>query len=538
MKRFLSSFQFIKEIYPFYLILLVFIPMAVGFIIDSELIDSRYIIINLIWMPLFTIPFILLRKRIIYLFSSVLFFIIGFVQIVHWVILKGPITITSLLVISNTNIQEALGFFDLKASYWLILLVPYVYIFILSLKTPKLSGFTSAKYYTLGFVLVVSVVFISENAIHGRLIRKGAPQMLKLVYSFIDELSLYREASQETHPRHIEAKAAFKADKQTFVLILGESLSRKHMGLYAYYRNNNPQLSKRNDLVVYQDVVSPYSNTLNSVLTILTESNLEHKISFDKSIDIIDIFHSAGFKTYWLSNQSPIGIWDNMVTVFAKKADDYKFVNISSNSSFEATMLTSYDSKLFRPFANALKEDIDKKLIILHLMGSHSKYSKRYPRDFDVYKGSTDREQTIAEYDNSVLYNDFIVDSLIDILQASDVLNRAMNSLIYLSDHAENVYDEMDRVGHDYSNILPKSNVEIPFVIWLSQAYREMDTTRTNRIVHHRNRPFVSDDLFHCIMDINAIESPYFIKERSVFHADFNDKRVRILEDARDYDKK
>ena len=54
-----------------------------------------------------------------------------------------------------------------------------------------------------------------------------------------------------------------------------------------------------------------------------------------------------------------------------------------------------------------------------HLMGSHSSYSKRYPAEYNIFTDySTKKEKIINEYDNSVLYNDFIVDSLLNILDS------------------------------------------------------------------------------------------------------------------------
>ena len=395
------------------------------------------------------------------------------------------------------------------------------------------------KPYLIGVVFLLSAIFIVENAIHGRLIRKGAPEIVKVIFSFIDNIELYKEARQEVIPRNINANSTYIESQQIFVLIIGESSSRQHMSLYGASRKTNPKLEIRTDLIAYSNVVSPYSNTLNSVLSMLSQSNLEGQMGLEKSIDIIDIFHSAGYKTYWISNQSPIGIWDNLVTVFANKSDCIKFVNTSSNSSFEATLTTSYDSKLFEPFSLALNEDIGKKFIVLHLMGSHSSYSKRYPANFDIFSGTYRKEKTIAEYDNSMLYNDFIVDSLLNIIISNDSLqNNPISSAIYLSDHGENVYDELDRVGHDYSNELPKANVEIPFIVWLSPAYVKLDPVRATIIRSNSNKTFISNDLFHAIMDLNAIQSFYLEEERSVFSEKFDEKRQRILEDGKDYDKK
>ncbi|OQX75785.1 MAG: hypothetical protein B6D64_11085 [Bacteroidetes bacterium 4484_276] len=539
MNKFYTGLKALKEIYPPYLTLLVFIPIIIGFIIDHELSDSRYIIINLIWIPLFTIPYILLRKRIIYHFAALVFFLIGLIEISHWIILKGPVTITSILVMSNTNLQETIEFFDLKASIGLLILIPYTILFLFSLRCPPKHCPSKIKKYLIGAVLFISAIFIFENAFNGRLVRKGVPQIAKVAFSFWDKINLYREAMQEIAPRKVNANPTFTDGRQTFVLILGESCSRRHMSLYGASRKTNPKLETRDDLIVYADVVSPYSNTLNSVLSILSQSNLEHKVSFENSIDIIDVFHSAGFKTYWISNQSPIGIWDNMVTVFAKKSDYIKFVNTTSNSSFEAIFTTSYDSKLFKPFLRALNEDVDKKFIVLHLMGSHSSYSKRYPSDFDIFSGPGGKQETIAEYDNSILYNDYIIDSLLNIIISNDSHhNNSITSAIYLSDHGENVYDELDRVGHDYSKVLPKANVEIPFIVWLSPAYLKLNPYKTTIIKSNSNMPFVSDDLFHSIMDLNGIESKYLEEERSVFSEKFNETRQRILEDGDDYDKR
>ena len=40
------------------------------------------------------------------------------------------------------------------------------------------------------------------------------------------------------------------------------------------------------------------------------------------------------------------------------------------------------------------------------------------------------------------------------------------------------------------------------------------------------------------MIDLSGIKSPYLEEEKSVFSERFNDKRARILEDGKDYDKK
>lgn len=539
MQRFNEIRKIVRELYPLELVFLVLIPVFIGVVIDYDLFDSRYIIINLIWVLIFTISYNVFHKKIIYQIGTIVYFLIGFIEITHWVILKGPVTITSLMVLANTNYNEAVEFVDLKVSFWLLILLPYAILFIFSFRNPPTLNTSKKKSYLIIFLASVSILFISENAINGRFIRKGVPEIVKVTCSFFEKITLYKDAMQEKKPKKIPIRSILRSNQQTFVLILGESCSRRHMSIYGSERKTNPKLSKRTDFIKYNNVVAPYSSTINAVLSILSNADLENRLDFDKSVDIIDIFHSAGYKTYWLSNQSPIGVWDNLITIFAKKSDYTKFVNISSNSSFEATQNSSYDSKLFDPFKAALNEKVDKKFIVLHLMGSHSSYSKRYPSAYNFFKGEDSKEETIAEYDNSMLYNDFIVDSLFNILKSSTTLQKnTISSAIYLSDHGENVYDANDRVGHDYSKEMPKVNVEIPFLVWLSPSYINNNATKTEIIKTNINQPFVTDNLFHTIMDLNGIQCAYFKNEKSIFNENFNSSRRRILEDGRDYDAK
>lgn len=538
-KQLKTAVSVLGQLFPLYLTLIVFVPVFIGFIIDFDLSNTREIIINLIWIPIFTIPYYFFQKRFIYHFAVVFYFIIGIIQLAHWIALKGPVTITSLFVIANTNFTESLDFIDLKVSAWLLLLIPYAILFVYSLfKPPKVKKNKFSVYYVV-VILLISGIFIFENALSGRLIRKGVPQFVKMTLSFVEKRALFFEAMKENQARNINAHLTNSSSGQTFVLIIGESCSRNHMSLYGYSRKTNPLLENRSDIVAYDNLVSAYSNTIDAILSMITQSNLENGLAYENSIDLIDHFYSCGFKTFWISNQSPIGVWDNMVTSYANKFDVSEFMNTTSNSSFEAIQNSSYDSKLFQPLASALNDTANRKFIVLHLMGSHSSYAKRYPSEFELFEGNGSREQTIAEFDNSILYNDFFVDSCFKMIGSySRANNESTVSAIYVSDHGENVFDELDRVGHDYANDLPPSNVEIPFVVWLSESYIQQNPEKSQLIKSNYGKPFVSDDIFNAILDLNGIESPVFKKGGSVFNKDFDASRKRVLEDGNDYDEK
>jgi heptose-I-phosphate ethanolaminephosphotransferase len=530
----------IKQLYPPYLLAMILYVQAALLLINFHIFNARELLIYLSWIPLLMLPYFFTKKKFVYIIVISLFFLEGLINLSHILVIKAPINASSLFVLMNTNINEAKEFINLKFHFTWLLVIPYIFIYYLALKHPPTIAKQKGSIYIVAAVLLFSVIFISENLINNRLIRKGIPQTAKAIISFNNEMKTYKALKlREVSNVEVKLKTA-EQYPHVFVLIIGESCNRNHMSLYNYYRKTTPHLDNRKDIVVYTDVVSPYSNTIGSLLTALTESNLDNKKDYDKSISLIDIFHSLGYKTFWLSNQAPIGVWDNAIYNLAKTSDICVFVNNAANTSFESTYLLTYDEKLFKPFQNSLSDTAKNKFIVIHLMGSHSKYAKRYPQKFNKFNfANNNKGKIINEYDNSILYNDFVVDSLLNILKSYCKNNSTViSTAIYFSDHGENVYDENDNVGHDYADDLPKNNVEIPFIVWCSPQFQSLYPDKYKTALSNKEKPFVTDDLFHAIIDLNDVDFYVFEAERSIFNESYNANRKRILEDNKDYDSK
>jgi len=91
---------------------------------------------------------------------------------------------------------------------------------------------------------------------------------------------------------------------KTFVLIIGESLSRHHMQLYGYPRETNPKLTAMKDkLFVFNDVVSPATTTIDVMQLVLTLADHEHPEYYFEKRSIVNLFADAGYDTVWLGNQ-------------------------------------------------------------------------------------------------------------------------------------------------------------------------------------------------------------------------------------------
>ena len=95
-----------------------------------------------------------------------------------------------------------------------------------------------------------------------------------------------------------------------------------------------------------------------------------------------------------------------------------------------------YDSDLLPCLKKTIKHGINN-LMILHTIGSHWYYNNHFPEKSAKFKPVTDsriiaqcsRDEIINSYDNTVLYTDFFLDSLIRYFENSNTI------ILFLSDH-------------------------------------------------------------------------------------------------------
>ncbi len=515
--------------------MLLFTPLA-GLLISPEIFVARSIVVVLLWAVVLLLPYVLTQRRGFYVVAVSLLFVDGLVNLFHWIVLRCPLNASSIFVFFNTNFNEASEFMAIKATPLLLLLLPYIALYVLTLRhIPTLPLRTRGSIIVWPTLwLVVSVYFV-DNMVSKSFLRLAVPDVERAFISFFEESKEYHNLKQR--PLYPIDTQMNSSDSTVVVVIIGESVNRNHMSLYGYQRVTTPRLAARTDIMAFDNVISANSNTLRSVMYFMTENNAHHNRPIDSCIHLFDVFHSSPYTTYWLSNQSPIGLWDNGVTNLASNADVKTFVNITANSSKESAMMASYDQNLFAPLQSALADDAKHKLIFLHLMGCHTQYSKRYPASFARYDEAGDkRTRTINTYDNAVYYNDYIVDSLFNLLAAySNVHIHMRISALYFADHGEHVFDQGDYAGHDYADTIPHTNVEIPFIFWFSDTQSSYLHSRNPQLAHWQHTPYMIDDLFHTIIDLASLEAPVFDKRRSFVNPDYDTTRQRLLEDGTVY---
>ena len=520
----------------FWLLALVLAVPLAGLCINADAFEPRMFWLPIMWIVLLLLPYILLQKRFLYVIVASLVFVEGFINLFHWCILKCPLNASSIFVFMNTNYSEATEFMTVKMTPLLLLLVPYVLLFVLTLKhIPDLAFRKKSEIIVWSALWLFVALFFAENMISGRFLRLCVPDVERALVSFYVELKAYKNLKKRDL-YDVNAQMT-TSDSTLVVVVIGESCNRNHMSIYGYHRPTTPRLASRNDIWVFDNVISANSNTLSSVMLFLTENNMDFQRPMDSCIHIFDVLHTTPYKSYWLSNQSPIGLWDNGVSNLASNADVVSFVNVMSSSSMESTQMASFDQKLFEPLGKALSENEKHKVVFLHLMGCHTQYNRRYPRGFAHFKGAKDkREKVVDAYDNAIYYSDFVVDSVFSTLAVySQQHPKVRISALYFSDHGENVYDEGDYCGHDYSGKIPHANVEIPFFLWFSESQQASLQSENVCLEQRLHAPYMIDDLFHTLMDLAAVRASCFDDRRSLVNKDFDASRKRILEDGSCY---
>lgn len=215
-------------------------------------------------------------------------------------------------------------------------------------------------------------------------------------------------------------------DYDTYVLIIGESVRSDYMSVYGYPLNNSPFMSTHG--LVVNGLLAGGSNTVASLSAMLTR-NVEGVGDFNKNI--VDLANSAGFKTYWLSNQGFISDFDTPISLIANNSSQRDFTKYGAFNSANTS-----DFLLIDKFKNALADNTNKrKFIVVHLYGSHPNPCARV-EDFPAGFKTNDRELNyLSCYVNSIKKTDEIIATLRDSLNKQYENEKRAWSLVYFADH-------------------------------------------------------------------------------------------------------
>lgn len=399
----------------------------------------------------------------------------------------------------NTRLSEAEGFFSFSAVLYFVILgvIPAIYIIATRIDYRSIWRFLASLGITLAIVCGTflvnkqNILWIDYNAT--RIGGLAMPYCYTVnTVRYINQLILMNREETPLPDAEITTDT-----RDVVVLVIGESARSANFSLYGYKRCTNPMLEQVDELVVL-DAKSAYTYTTDGVKAII-----DHKPT-DELYEILpNYLFRNGVDVIWRTSN-----WGEPPLHIDKV---YKREELGERYGVDS----SYDGALVAGLAEEIMaSDKDKTLVIIHTSTSHGpEYYKRYPSQFkqftpvctEVEMSKANRSELINAYDNTILYTDHMLYTVIEELRSLPADMR--RCMIYISDHGESLGEGGVYMHGLPMDMAPREQYEIPFIVWNSDPNTEVKPLNLVGQYH----------IFHSVMSYLGVTSPIFNEAKNIF---------------------
>lgn len=318
--------------------------------------------------------------------------------------------------------------------------------------------------------------------------------------------------------------------KEVHVLVIGETGRYDHWGINGYSRNTSPLLRKEKSLISYTNVITGGGFTEISVPIIITRATPRNFSPVWKEKSIVSVFNEAGFDTWWITDQF-YGDDKGMIAIHAQEAAHLLELQKSADTNDK----TIWDMNVVDTFKKYMEAGPEKMFFVLHTNGSHFQYTKRYPPQYDIFRPSgygkdispsdpANKTSLINGYDNSILYTDAVLDSIIHILDQKNIVG----SMLYISDHGENLMDDKRDLFLHSPGGITEYQVHIPLFIYTTPEYDSVYKQKVMNLKSHKDSKISSADVFPTLCNMADIAFPGWDSTRSI-SSDYFVNRSRYI---------
>ena len=421
----------------------------------------------------------------------------------------------------QTDIAEARDTWSWHLLTWTLgmTVVPIIVILMMKIKPEpiirQLLHKVIASVVSLAMVLGLLFVFYVDFAAIFRENRdlKGMISPQNMIASFA---SYYKKkAPKENLPLVVYGEDAVMKKAQDsslpklMVLVVGETARAENFSLNGYSKNTNPKLSQQ-DILNFSRVSSCGTATAVSVPCMFSgmpRKEYEERLASHRE-GLLDIAQRAGYQVTWIDNNSGCKGTCDRVNQF-KIPEPIQQKWCKDKECFDDILIDSFKAYL----ATIPQDDNRPRLIVLHQMGSHGPaYYKRVPAQFKVFKPTCDtnaiqgcsRDALLNSYDNTLLYTDYVLDSLIETLKNT---TKYQTALWYLSDHGESTGESgMYLHGAPYA-IAPTQQTHIPMLMWFSTVWQHQAKQQIKCLAQQGRQELSQDNLFPTMLSLLDVKS-------------------------------
>ena len=393
-------------------------------------------------------------------------------------------------------------------------------------------------------LLTQSTVSDMESLIFSRYDNSAYLPIYRLIYSWRAqslagyEIEKLRETTASVHVDSCSHRSPLIA------LVIGESYNRHHSALYGYHVPTTPKQVEREhngELTVFTNVVSPWNITTNAFNHMFSLHYYGAERAWASYPLFPQLFRQAGYYVSFISNQFE---QRGMNTFFNQTGGFFLNDRILCDRQFDyRNRCVRHDDMAFLKECLPMLQIEERtfRLDIIHLHGQHFEYEDRYPSSEEVFRQrqyrrrglSRSQRKTVAHYDNATLHNDKVLDAILQFYENRSAI------VIFLSDHGEEVYDDLPVKGRLYGELTARQvhqEFEIPFWIWCSPSYREQHPDVVTLVKDAAQQPFITDRLPHLLLYLAGIACPDYDERLNLLSSKYDVSVPRQLEGIADYD--
>ncbi|PHM47218.1 phosphoethanolamine transferase [Xenorhabdus miraniensis] len=353
-------------------------------------------------------------------------------------LLFGTPSYQSLASIVATNLLESKEFFqNIPSENYLLaaLIIPGIFLF--RFITNKFDIKLYRNKTALCFFVIFSMLNQSPAEFFKNIINSG----IKVK----DELEKINKMKVDDEWGKSTLNSESKYDN--YILVIGESARKDYHHAYGYPIENTPFLSKSKGVLV-NGLTSGGANTISSLRLMLTKAD---KVNWepDYSLNFIDLVKSAGVKTYWISNQGVIGEHDTPIAALANRSNSKIFLKYGAYDSVNTS-----DFDLIPHLDEIMQQNPkEKKLIVMHLYGSHPFVCARITDYHKIIKIKDPIYREIACYATSINKTDDLLQTIYNKMKENYAKTGASFSMLYFADHGLVRSENGDKIHivHGYS---------------------------------------------------------------------------------------
>lgn len=330
------------------------------------------------------------------------------------------------------------------------------------------------------------------------------------------------------------------------ILVIGESYNKHHSQLYGYKNATTPNQMRwmaEGNLVPFFDVVSSWDLTSHSFKNMMTTYCIGDSGEWCDYPLLGCVMKKAGYYVSFVTNQF-VPNKDNSICGISggfflneKALSDQQF-------DYRNTKMFEYDAEMLLEDFQRRKTSQHKEFIIYHFLGQHFAYSMRYPSKMGIFSHADinrpdlpiEDKKLIAEYDNSIYYNDYALNLIVENYKMKDAV------IIYLSDHSERMFGPGNgkKYGRQTFENIDKDNAienfEVPMWIYCTDKFKENHEKDYNSIVKNARLPYMTDALPHLIIHLAGIQTSSYNPKRDILSPQYESKRKRMLRKEVNYD--